>query len=409
MKSVIIIGDGMSDHPVKALDGKTPLMAAKTPQFDRIARAGRMGTFRTIPKGMPMGSAVANISVLGYDPMHMYSGRAVLEAASMGVSLSRTDVALRCNLIALDGSKIKNHSAGHISSVESRMIVDTLEERLGGRGWTRPVRFFPGISYRHLLVLTGGWASPDVECAPPHDHVGESIDDLLPRARNPEARATAERLTELIRVSSRILEDHPVNNARHHEGKDTAASIWLWSPGRRPTMQPLQERYGVWGAVISAVDLVIGLGRYAGMDPIKVEGATGLPDTNYEGKAQACLEALEVYDVIYLHVEAPDEAGHAKDLDLKIKCIENLDDRLVRHVLDGIEKKGWKVNVALLPDHPTPVETGAHADDPVPVAIMGPEIEPDDTDRYDEEAAAKGALGLMKGDQFMRLVLGKQA
>jgi 2,3-bisphosphoglycerate-independent phosphoglycerate mutase len=406
MKSVIILGDGMSDNPIEELGGKTPLMAAKTPSFDRIARQGRMGMLRTVPRGMPPGSAVANISVLGYDPADAYSGRAVLEAASMGVGLSATDVALRCNLIALDGDRIRNHSAGHISSAESHAIIATLEERLGGDGSSRPVRFSPGVSYRHLLTLTGEWASPDVECAPPHDHVGERIEALLPRAKSPDAGATAERLAELIRVSAGILETHPVNEARRSAGKDTADAIWLWSPGRRPTMQTLQELYGVRGAVISAVDLVIGLGLYAGMDPIRVEGATGLSDTNYEGKAQACIEALEDYDLVYVHVEATDEAGHAKDLDLKIKCTEYLDDRLVRHVLRAIEEKDLEVNVALLPDHPTPVSTGCHVDDPVPFAVMGPEIEPDDTTRYDEESAARGSLGMLEGDAFMRQVLG---
>ncbi|MHC5037229.1 MAG: cofactor-independent phosphoglycerate mutase [Planctomycetota bacterium] len=409
MKSIIIIGDGMSDRPLEALGGKTPLQAARTPHFDRIAARGRMGLFRTIPKGQSLGSAVANLSVLGYDPAKTFRGRAVLEAASMGVALEPEDVALRCNLIALDGDRIKNHSAGHITSEEAAKIIATLDEELGGERAERPVRFYPGISYRHLLVLKGAWAFPEVQCAPPHDHVGEPTAGLLPKALADSAEPAAARLVDLYEKALPLLASHPVNLARRSAGKDEAAAIWPWSPGRKPEMQTFQERFGVRGAVISAVDLVIGLGCYAGMKPIHVEGATGLEDTNYEGKAQACLDALDEYDMVYVHVEATDEAGHAKDLDLKIRCIEYLDQRLVRLVLDGVEAKGIDANIALLPDHPTPVETGSHSDEPVPVAVTGPGIEPDAVQAYDEDGAAKGSLGLLEGDRFIRLVLGREA
>jgi 2,3-bisphosphoglycerate-independent phosphoglycerate mutase len=408
MKSVIIIGDGMSDHPIERLDGRTPLQVAKKPSIDRIAREGRVGLFSTIPEGQPKGSAVANLSVLGYDPVKTFQGRAVLEAASMEVALEPDDVALRCNLIAVDDGKIKNHSAGHISTEEANEIILALDRELGRGKGDHPVEFHTGVSYRHLLVLKGGWAAPEVNCAPPHDHVGENTTDLLPHAAadSPAAQATAERLVGLYERARPILSGHPVTKARKGAGKDAADAIWPWSPGRRPTMQTFQERFGIHGAVISAVDLVMGLGYYAGMDVIRVPGATGLWDTNYEGKATACLDALANHDLVYVHVEATDEAGHAKDLDLKIRCIEQLDDRLVGPVLKGLEERGIEAAVAVLPDHPTPVETGSHATDPVPVAISTPGVAPDDVQCYDEVHAAQGSLGLMRGDDFIRRVLG---
>jgi len=338
-----------------------------------------------------------------------YQGRAVLEAASIGVALEPHDVALRCNLIALDGDRIKNHSAGHISTEEAGRIIRTLDEKLGSGAGERPVEFHRGVSYRHLLVLRGGWAAREVRCAPPHDHVGERTADLLPRPADDSAHAaaTAERLVELYEAARPILAEHPVNIERKAGGKDAADAIWTWSPGRRPTMQTFQQRFGVRGAVISAVDLIMGLGRYAGMDLIHVPGATGLWDTNYEGKAQACLDALEDHDLVYVHVEATDEAGHAKDLELKIRCIEYLDRRVVGPVLEGIERRGIEATVSVLPDHPTPVETGVHASDPVPVAIRTPGLAPDEVQRYDETEVAAGALGRLAGDAFIRLALGR--
>ncbi len=417
MKSIIIIGDGMSDLPVAKLGGKTPLMVAHKPHIDRVAREGRMGRLRTIGETGPADSAVANLAVLGYDASASSQGRAVLEAASMGVEIADGDVALRCNLACVEGPvddrRIKNHSAGHISTEEAAELIQALDAELGGGRGPMPVRFHAGVSYRHLMVLPGGWASSAVECAPPHDHVGERVADLLPKTREVKgedpvrAALTAKRLVELYRRAVPILENHPVNKERRAAGKDEANVIWTWSPGRRPTMKTLRELYGVRGAVISAVDLVMGLGVYAGMDLIRVPGATGLHDTNYEGKAEAGLDALADHDFVYLHVEATDEAAHARDLDLKIKCIEYLDQRLVRLILTGLESRGIEATVAILPDHPTPVESGQHGRDPVPVAIRRPGETPDATERYDEEQAARGALGLMVGDEFMRRVVGK--
>lgn len=437
MKSVIVLGDGMSDLPIERLGGRTPLMVAHKPAIDRVAREGRMGRLRTVGETGPADSAVANLAVLGYDAAKVSQGRAVLEAASMGVEVREDDVALRCNLICLHegltsaARRIKNHSAGHISSEEAASLIRDLDRELGGGRGERPVQFFPGISYRHLLLLRGGWASPAVACAPPHDHLDDLAEDLLPRPipagagagsgdsheetlrAHPEgaaaeadaAAATAERLRELYYRSLEILRDHPINEARRKKGQDEASCIWTWSPGRRPRMKTLQDLYGVRSAVISAVDLIMGLGVYAGMDVIRVPGATGLHDTNYEGKAQACLDALRDHDLVYVHVEASDEAGHARDLELKIRCIEYLDDRLVRPILEGLEGRSPQWTLAVLPDHPTPVETGQHGRDPVPVAIWRRGDEADATIAFDEEQAKQGALGLMVGDQFMRRVV----
>jgi len=406
MKSIIIVGDGMSDRPIARLGAKTPLMAAQKPNIDRIAREGRVGLFKSIPNGQPPESDVANLSILGYDPAKSVQGRAVLEAASLGVDLSPSDVALRCNLIAVECGRIKNHSADNISTEEASELIRSLNEELGGGRGEMPVMFHSGVSYRHLLVLRNGWASPEVECTPPHDHVGEKVSDLLPRALNQSAEKTRLRLVELYERSLKILADHPVNLARRAAGKDAAAAIWPWSPGRRSAMRTLQELYGVHGAVISAVDLVRGLGCYAGMEIIQVPGATGLWDTNYEGKAAACLEALKDHDLVYVHVEATDEASHSRNLDLKIKCIEELDGRLVRPILTGLEKRDTETTVAVLSDHATLVETGNHAGDPVPAAIWRRGVKSDAIQRFNEQEAAHGSLGTMQGDEFIRQVLG---
>jgi 2,3-bisphosphoglycerate-independent phosphoglycerate mutase len=406
MKTVIILGDGMSDYPIAELHGKTPLQVANKPHMDRIAREGRMGLFETVPDGMPKGSEVANLSVLGYDPVKAYNGRAVLEAANMEVELAETDVAFRLNLCCVENGRIKNHSAGHIPSDEAAQIILTLQRQLGEDSGEIPVDFHAGVSYRHLLVLRGNAASSKVKCAPPHDHVGERAADLLPTAEAAEAEATETKLRLLMARADGILKEHPINQKRVLEGKDPANAIWPWSPGRKPKMETLQARFGVRGAVISAVDLIMGLGRYAGMDVIRVDGATGLWDTNYEGKAAACLEALRNHDLVYVHVEATDEASHAKDLPLKIKCIEMLDDRLVRPILEGVERTGIETSIALLPDHPTPVATGIHAGDPVPVAIRRPGQAADSTTAFDEEQARKGGLPFMRKDDFIRIALG---
>jgi 2,3-bisphosphoglycerate-independent phosphoglycerate mutase len=406
MKTIIILGDGMSDYPIEALHGQTPLQAASKPNIDRIAREGRMGLFETVPEGYPKGSEVANLSVLGYDPGKTYNGRAVLEAANMGVALGGDDVAFRLNLCCIENGLIKNHSAGHITTEEAGQIIATIDSTLGEKTGDMPVDLHTGVSYRHLLVLRGAAASPKVNCAPPHDHVGERAVDLLPAAVSDEGKPTELKLRGLMARAGEILKDHPVNRRRISEGKDPANAVWPWSPGRKPEMETFQQRFGIRGAVISAVDLIMGLGLYAGMDVIRVEGATGLWDTNYEGKAAACVKAIQDHDLVYVHVEATDEAGHARDLALKIKCIEMLDKRLVGPILAGVEKAGIEVTVAVLPDHPTPVSTGIHAGDPVPVAIRRPGVSPDAAASFDEEQAKAGSLPFMRGADFIRLALG---
>lgn len=400
MKYIVIIGDGMADYPIDRLGGKTPLMVARKPSIDRIAQKGRCGQFVTVEPDMPPGSEIANLTVLGYDPKTCYQGRGVLEAASLGIALKPTDIAMRCNLICVEKGKIKNHSAGHISTGEAKELIFALDTNLA----TENIRFFPGLSYRHLLVLSSG--SADLECYPPHDNVGKPINEVLIKPLKPEAKPTADLLNDLVLRSNEILTRHTVNKERRRVGKDEANYIWPWSPGRKPQMETLEERYGLKGAVISAVDLINGIGIYAGMDVIPVEGATGLWDTNYEGKADACIQALQGHDFVYCHIEATDEAGHSRDLDLKLKTIEYLDQRLVGRIMRNLEDKKSEVVVAVLPDHATPVEYGNHVKDPVPVAIWDPRKPADTVTVFDENAAKTGILGLMRGKQFIEAVLG---
>ncbi len=402
MKYIVIIGDGMSDYPIDRLEGKTPLMVANKPSIDRIAQEGRCGQLVTVEPDMPPGSEVANLTVLGYDPKVCYEGRGVLEAASLGIALEPTDVAMRCNLICVEANRIKNHSAGHISTEEAKELIEVIGAELGNE----VVRFFPGLSYRHVLVLKEG--SADLDCAPPHDNVGKELSEVLVKARTPEAQTTAEFLNDLIMRSNQILVNHPVNQRRRKKKKDEANYIWPWSPGRRPKMPTFRERYGIKGAVISAVDLIKGTGIYAGMDIVQVQGATGLWDTNYEGKADACIEALESHDFVYCHVEATDEAGHSRDLDLKIKTIEYLDQRLVSRILKGLEDKKIEAVVSILPDHATPVEFGNHVKDPVPVAIWDPQQPRDSVSTFDENSVQQGMLGVMHGKQFIERALARK-
>ncbi len=406
-KYIVILGDGMADFPIQRLDGKTPLQAAHKPYIDRIAAQGRCGLFHSIEPDLPTGSEIANLMVLGYDPHECFEGRGVLEAASMGVNIAPDEIGMRCNVICIQDGLIKNHSAGHISSEESGLLLDTLNQSVNDPRY----RFHTGVSYRHLFVGRG--LDPSLECFPPHDHPNERAEDLMIRPQDSQgadspAKVTADLLNEFTRRSWDLFRDHSVNLARRKQGKDPGNSIWLWSPGRRPSMRTFGERFGVTGAVISAVDLVRGIGVYAGFKNILVPGATGLYDTNYEGKANACLEALKEVDFVYVHVEAPDEAGHEGDLDLKIRTIEDLDQRLVRIILEGIEKKGIPATVAVLPDHLTPVETRTHVRGAVPFAIWDMNSPaPDKVMKFDEDSCREGNYGEIHGDQFIRSVLGK--
>ena len=397
MKHIIILGDGMADEPIASLGGLTPLQYAQTPYMDELARQGVTGRLKTVADGFHPGSEVANMAVLGYDLPTVYEGRGVLEAASIGVELQPGDMAMRCNLICVEGEILKNHSAGHITTEEADELIRYLNEQLG----SEQVHFYTGVSYRHLLVIKGG--DKRVACTPPHDVPLHPFRPLLVKAEVPEAQATADLLNELILRSQELLKNHPVNLRRQAEGKDMANSIWPWSPGYRPAMRTLKEMYGFErGAVISAVDLIRGIGVYAGLKVLHVEGATGLYDTNYEGKAQAALEALKENDFVYLHIEASDEAGHEGDVALKIKTIENLDRRAVGPIYEAVKQWDEPVAIAVLPDHPTPCAVRTHTNQPVPFLIWKPGEAPDGVTRFDEFAVAEGKYGVLEKDQFIK-------
>jgi 2,3-bisphosphoglycerate-independent phosphoglycerate mutase len=400
MKTIIILGDGMADEPIEALGYKTPLQFAATPCMDFLAAQGATGRLQTVPAGFHPGSEVANLSVLGYHLPDVFEGRGVLEAASMGVELAAGELAMRCNLICVKGNLIKNHSAGHISTEEADELIRFLNERLG----SELIRFHTGVSYRHLLVVRGG--DKRVGCTPPHDVPLHPFRSHLVKADVPEAADTARLLNELILRSQELLPTHPVNLRRIEQGKDPANSLWPWSPGYRPAMRTLPEMYGFHsGAVISAVDLIRGIGVYAGLAPILVEGATGLYDTNYEGKAAAAIEALRTHDFVYLHIEASDEAGHEGDVRLKVRTIENLDSRAVRPIYEAVRTWDEPVAIAVLPDHPTPCAIRTHTSDPVPFLIYKPGEPADSVCRFDEAAGHAGRYGLLAGDAFIRNLL----
>ncbi|MDR2042201.1 MAG: cofactor-independent phosphoglycerate mutase [Tannerella sp.] len=397
MKKILILGDGMADEPIEMLGGKTPLQYARTPYMDELARRGVTGRLQTVPDGFHPGSETANLAVLGYSLPDVYEGRGVLEAASMNVELHPGELAMRCNLVCLEGDRLKNHSAGHITTPEARELIAFLNETAGDAR----IRFHAGVSYRHLLVMRGG--DKRLDCTPPHDIPMQPFRPALIRPAAAEAEETAALLNRLILRSQELLPDHPVNRRRAAAGKDPANSLWFWSPGYRPTMQTLKERYGIpASAVISAVDLIQGIGVYAGMDVVKVEGATGLYDTNYEGKARAALEALRTHDFVYVHVEASDEAGHEGDVRLKVRTVEDLDRRLVGPICEAVRQWDEPVAIAVLPDHPTPCALRTHTNVPVPFLICRPGETPDEVDRYDEFSVLGGKYGLLAGDRFMR-------
>ena len=400
MKYIIILGDGMSDEPLINYGNKTPLQMAKKPHIDWLAKHGKSGLFTTVPKTMHPGSEIANMAVLGYDVEKVFEGRGVLEAASMGVKILNGDLALRCNLLTIENDKIKNHSGGHISSAEATELIHFLNEKLGNE----IVQFYPGVSYRHLLLIKNG--VKQLKCTPPHDVPGTPFREVLIQAKSEEAKKTAELLNHLILESQILLENHQVNIKRKSIGKDPANSIWPWSPGNKPAMPTLKEMYGIEkSAVISAVDLLHGIGVYAGMEVIHVEGATGLYDTNYEGKAKAAINALKTNDFVYLHIEASDEAGHEGDVELKTKTIEYLDQRIVKYILEETAKMQEEVSIAILPDHPTPCALKTHTHDPVPFTIYYPGIQPDEVEVYDEFSVKKGAFGTIHGNQFIQTFL----
>ena len=404
MKHIIILGDGMADHAVNRLGGKTLLEYANTPNMDHLASIGRTGRLITVPDGFLPGSEVANATILGYDMNKVYEGRGPLEAASIGYEMQPDDLALRCNIICLADKKIKNHHGGHLTTDDSQELINLLNEKLG----SDRVKFIKGIQYRHLLIIKGG--NKHIVCAPPHDHPNEEWRKLLvtpEKGYEHEALETATLINELIIKSQDVLYNAPLNCRRRAESKDQANSIWPWGGGYRPQMKTLQEMYPQIkrGDVISAVDLIRGIGHYAGLHNIIVPGATGLADTNYEGKTQAALDALRNDDFVFLHVEASDEAGHDGDLELKLLTIENLDSRMVGPIYKEVASWDEPVCIALMPDHPTPVEIRTHMKEPVPFAVWYPGIEPDNVATYSEVSCISGSYGMLHLTEFMDMFM----
>jgi 2,3-bisphosphoglycerate-independent phosphoglycerate mutase len=399
MKYILIIGDGMADYSIPELGDKTPLQAAYKPNMDAIATRGRNGLIKNVPDDLSPGSDVAICSVLGYDPKVYCTGRGPLEAPSRGIKLGPKDVAYRCNLITEKDETLADYSAGHITTEEAAQLITAIQKAYNIPG---EIEFYPGLDYRHFLILRDFKHSEEIKCTPPHDATGVAVSEVLPQAKEAKAEKQAKFLRDLIVGSRDILLNHPVNVARVKSGKNPGNLIWLWGGGKKPSMPTLKEKYGVKGAVISAVDLVKGIGTYAGMQVINVPGATGLANTNYEGKADAALKALEKNDLVVIHVEAPDEAGHIRDVDLKVKTIEDLDKRLIGRILDGLKEP---YAIAILPDHPTPISIGTHSRDPVPFAIASPKIIPDNIKKFDEASAKEGGFGLVTKDYLISLLL----
>ena len=399
-KHIVLLGDGMADEPIKELGDKTPLQYAKTPNMDKIARGGVSGMVKTIPDGFEPGSDVANMSILGYDPSKYYTGRAPIEAANMGIELQPSDIAYRMNLVTLGNDdsgrrKMVDYSAGHITTEESTKIVQYIEREFGDFEFS----FYPGKSYRHIMVWKNG--KEEIVTTPPHDILGSEIGMYLPHGNG------AGKILKIMRDSQRVLPEHPVNEARVSKGVNSANSLWLWGQGRKPTLPDFKELFGIgWGAVISAVDLVQGLGVLMGLSVIEVKGATGWLDTNYSGKVDAALKALSAgADFIYLHIEAPDEAGHMGDTPLKVQAIEEFDKYVVGPILDGMERYD-KYRILLLPDHHTPVGIRTHTSEPVPFSLFGTQFLATNVDGFSESSCEKSGLYIDKGDTLMSVFFG---
>ncbi len=388
MKYIVLVGDGMADYPIPELGDLTPLAAANIPNMDFIAKHGKCGVAKTIPENMPAGSDVANLSIMGYNPTKYYSGRGPLEAASMGITLEKDEIAFRCNLIYEKDGAIADYSAGHISSDEARGLIEAVDKELGNHG-----KFHAGVSYRHLLVMNKG---EKAQCTPPHDVIGQSVEDCLPRGED------AEMLIALIKASKPILEKHEINMKRKKDGKNIANLIWPWGQGKAPNMPRFAELFGVSGSIISAVDLLKGIGKYAGLDIINVPGATGYLDTNFSGKAAYALKSLNKHDFVLVHVEAPDEAGHMGNIEAKIKAIEDFDEKVVGGMLNELS---GDYRIMVLPDHPTPISVRTHTKDPIPFAIYSSTESADYVDRFDEFAAKEGIFGLVEGHRLMNLLI----
>jgi 2,3-bisphosphoglycerate-independent phosphoglycerate mutase len=389
MKYIVLVGDGMADYPLPELGNLTPIQAANTPNMDFIAKHGRNGVAKTIPDTMPPGSDVANLSIMGYDPVRYYSGRGPLEAASIGVPLEKDDIAFRCNLITEKDGLLVDYSAGHISSEEASTLIEALDSELASS-----CRFHAGVSYRHLLVMKRG---EKAVCTPPHDVVGQSVEDVLPQGED------ADILIDLIRASKPVLETHEINRQRRKKGKNTANLIWPWGQGKALNVPRFRELYGIKGSVISAVDLLKGIGKSAGLDIIEVPGATGYLDTNFSGKAAYALDSLKERDFVFVHVEAPDEAGHMGNIEAKVKAIENFDEKVVGGMLNELGGYG-EYRIQVLPDHPTPISIRTHTREPVPFVQYSSIEKADYVERFDEFSAKEGVFGLVEGHRLMGML-----
>jgi len=400
MKYVVILGDGMADYKIEELGNKTPLQVAKKPNMDFIAKNGICGMLKTIPDGFEPGSDVANLSILGYDVKKCYTGRAPIEAASMGINLKDDDVAFRCNFITEENGILKDYCAGYITNEEGRILINLLNEKLSDKLKEINGKFYAGVSYRNIFVCKVKNINPEnIVCIPPHNIIGQKIEKNLIIAKNNKEENFVKILNDIMIKSLEILEESEINTKRKKEGKNPANMIWLWGQGKKPEIQLFKEKYGLNGAIISAVDLIKGIGKLTGMDVINVEGATGLWNTNYDGKADACINALKDHDFVYVHVEATDEAGHAGDLNLKILCIENLD-RMIGKILRKIKENKIAAKIAVLPDHPTPIKIKTHTSDPVPFAIYNGNKN-DNVKKFDEEECKKGKYV----ENFMEILL----
>jgi 2,3-bisphosphoglycerate-independent phosphoglycerate mutase len=419
LKYIIIIGDGMADYPIEGLKGKTPLMVAKTPHMDWMAKHGEVGLVRTVPEGFNPGSEIANLSIFGYDPVRYYTGRGPLEAASMGIKLQPGDIAFRCNLVTLRGQGDKtimeDFSAGHITNDEARKIISDLNQEMG----TEEIRFYTGVSYRHLMILKNGAGKfsniERLELIPPHDILDKEISPFLPKVGRPVKSQSfreggEEQILALMRRSQHLLKNHPVNIAREGKRLKPANSIWLWGQGRSPKMTTLKERFGIEGYVISAVHLLKGIGTYAGLEVLEVPGATGYFDTNYDGKAQYALKGLKNKNLVYVHIEAPDEAGHMGDLRLKVEAIEAFDEKIVGSILKGM-KDFRRYRVMVLPDHPTPLSLRTHTADPVPFVIYSSEegVKHGQVKSFDEDSARQSGIFIERGFELIERFLKPQS
>ena len=391
-KYVIIVPDGAADEPLKELDGQTVLEAAETPNMDRISTEGRQGIARTVPADMEPGSDVAQMSLLGYDPRQFYTGRAPIEAVARNIELSPTDWVFRCNLVTVCDGKMADHSAGHISTKEGEELIKELDELLG----TEQICFYTGVSYRHLLVFRE--LDFDVQTYPPHDYIGTTVEKILPRGKGSKL------LIDLMARSQQFFSDHDINKVRKDLGENQVSLIWLWGHGKKARMESFRKRFGIDGVVITAVDLVRGLAKLIGFDLIEVPGATGFIDTNYQGKASAAIEAIDKYDIVFVHIEAPDEASHNGSIELKKKAVEQIDKLVVGPVFEALQKyDSWRILV--MPDHPTPVSTMAHSAEPVPFAMAGTGINGILHTTFSEANAAKSGFRIDKGFELMEYFL----